>query len=838
MKNLNFNWFSGITMILFLYPLQPLQAQCTPSLGTASNFAIFSSIGAISNVGVSSIEGNIGTNQGTVTGFETSSVSGTTYIADAITQQAAVDLATAYAGFSNMTPTITNHSAAFGSGETILPGVYSITTAGSIAGILTLDAQNNPSAKFILKFGGAFTSGANASLVLTNGAQANNIYWIVEGAFSLAANSTLFGTVIANGAISIGVNNILNCKLLSVSGAISTYDTLLSITGINNQSILYYADTDLDGFGDPITATCYMQIGYVLDHSDCNDGDAQINPDAIEIYGNGIDDNCNGITDTDIITCGNTTSWNGSSWSNGIPTYGKEVIFLNDYTSTSDMYACSIIVKNNSLIIFNNNLYVYNRIKTNAGSTFIMNNNNNVIQINPNITNFGNMIIRRNTSTLVRLDHTLWSSPVIGQNIYNFSPQTLTHRFYTYDTSTDTYLSSTLSTTSEFAAAKGYAVRAANNQSATIPTEWTGSFTGIPNNGTYPFNLTHTTVNKFNLLGNPYPSTLNATTFVTDNASVIEGTLYFYAHTLTMDVNGIFPPGTNYASWNATGGTAATEVAINSPNYHTPAVIPNGTIQVGQGFFVEAKNNGMVNFNNTQRINNQNHQFFKTTSENHHIWLNATTNDGTDLNQILIGYLEGATIGIDTNYDGKSYGNVGNHLYSIIDNEKYVIQGRALPFSITDEVPLGWYCETAGTFKLKLSNFDGIFQGNQDVFIKDNITGTTTNIKTTPYTFTSTTGTFNNRFSIVYEQNLGETTHHLDSNNIIVHKKDQVFQVSSQDKEIKDILIYDLTGRLLFQKKDILAKTITLNEISQTNQVLLFKINFTDNKSYNLKVLN
>jgi hypothetical protein len=838
MKNVNFNWFSGIGIILFLYPLQPLQAQCTPSLGTASNFAIFSSIGAISNVGVSIIEGNIGTNQGAVTGFGTSTVSGTTFIADAVTQQAAVDLAAAYAGFSGMTPTITNHTPAFGSGETILSGVYTISTAGSIAGTLILDAQNNPSAKFILKFGGAFTSGTYAAIQLTNGAQANNIYWIVEGAFSLAANSTLSGTVIANGAISIGVNNTLNCKLLSVNGAIDTYETALSITGITNSSIVYYADTDLDGFGDPTTASCYMLSGYVTNQTDCNDGDAQINPDAIEIYGNGIDDNCNGITDTDVITCGSSTTWNGNSWSNGIPSYSKSAIFSSDYTSTSDMYACSILVKNNSDVIFNNNVFVYNEITINTGSSFTLNNNNNILQINPNTTNSGNILIHRNTSTLVRLDHTLWSSPVIGQNIYNFSPETLTNRFYTYDTATDTYLSSTLTTTSVFASAKGYAIRAANNQSATSPAEWTGSFTGTPNNGSYPFNLTHTTVNKFNLVGNPYPSTINATTFVTDNASVIEGTLYFYAHTLTMDVNGIFPPGTNYASWNATGGTAATEVATSSPNYHTPAVIPNGTIQIGQGFFVEAKNNGMVNFNNTQRVNNQNHHFFKTTTENHHIWLNATSNDGTDLNQILIGYLEGATIGMDTNYDGKSYGNVGNHLYSICNNEKLVIQGRALPFSTTDEVPLGWYCETAGTYKIKLSNWDGIFQGDQAVFIKDNVTGNTTNIKTTPYTFTSSTGTFNNRFSIVYEQNLGETTHQLDSNSIIVYKKDQVFHITSQNKVIKDILIYDVTGRLLYEKNDVLAKTSTLNEISQTNQVLLFKINFTDNKSYNLKVLN
>lgn len=838
MKNLNFNWLSGLFIILFVYPLLPTHAQCTPSLGTASNFAIFSSSGAISNVGVSSIGGNIGTNVGAVTGFETSTVSGTTYIANAITQQATTDLSVAYTGFSNMPPTITNHAPAFGSGETILPGIYGISGAGSIAGTLTLDAQNNPSAKFILKFGGAFTSGANTTLLLANGAQANNIYWIVNGAFSLAANTIMYGTIVGNGAISIGASNLLNCKLLSVGGAVSTYETSLSVTGINNLSTLYYADADQDGFGNPAISSCVMEPGYVLDHTDCNDGNAQIHPNATEIYGNGINDNCNGITDSDTTTCGSTTTWNGNAWSNGIPTYGNLVIFSGNFTSTSDVYACSILVTNNATVTFNNNVFVYNEITINTGSSFTMNNNNNLLQINPLAINIGNILIHRNTSTLVRLDHTLWSAPVTGQNIYNFSPQTLTHRFYTYDTATDTYLNSTLSNTSEFATAKGYAIRAANNQSATIPAEWDGSFTGVPNNGTYPFNLTHTTVNKFNLLGNPYPSTINATTFVTDNAATIEGTLYFYAHTLTMDANGIFPTGTNYASWNATGGTAATSVAINSPNYHTPAVIPNGSIQVGQGFFVKAKNNGIVNFTNAQRTNNQDHQFLKTTTENHHIWLNLTSDEGADINQILIGYVAVATTGVDSNYDGKSYGNVGNFLYSIIDNEKFVIQGRALPFSTIDEVPLGWYCETAGTYKIKLSNWDGIFQGNQDVFIKDNMTGTTTNIKTTPYTFTTTSGTYNNRFSIVYQQTLGEITHHINENNVIIHKKDNLFHVSSQDKKIKDILIYDLTGRLLYQYKDLMAKTITLKEITQSNQVLLFKISFQDNQFYNLKVIN
>jgi hypothetical protein len=373
LKKLNFNWFSGLFIILFVCSVYPIHAQCTPSLGSAANFTVFSSIGAISNVGVSNVQGNIGTNQGAITGFETASISGSTNISDAITKQAATDLGVAYAGFSSMIPTITNHTPAFGSGETIFSGVYSIGGAGSIAGTLTLDAQNNPSAKFILKYGGAFTSGTHSTVLLSNGALSNNVYWIVDGAFSLAANSSILGTVIANGAISIGANNNLNSKLFSVSGAIAIYETTIDNSGINNISSLYYADADHDGFGNPAIYSCYLTSGYVVNNTDCDDTNALVNPNAIEIYGNGIDDNCNGTIDTDTSTCGNTTTWNGNTWSNGIPTYGNSVIFSGNFTSTSAIYACSILVTNNSIVSFNNNLFVYNNITIDSNSLLTMN---------------------------------------------------------------------------------------------------------------------------------------------------------------------------------------------------------------------------------------------------------------------------------------------------------------------------------------------------------------------------------------------------------------------------------------------------------------------------------
>jgi Ice-binding-like/Putative metal-binding motif len=838
MKKITFKWFNGILLPFFLLPLLPSFAQCLPSIGNAANFTIFSGIGAISNVSNSNIIGNIGTQSGTITGFETSTVSGVFHIADATTSAAATDVSNAYTAFQNLTPTITSHPAAFGAGETIIPGIYGITTAGSIAGTLILDGQNNPSAKFIFKFGGAFTSGANSNLHLINGAQPNQIYWIIEGAFSLAADCTFKGTIISNGAISIGVGNELNCKLLAVSGAISTYGTTLSNEGISNTDAMYYADSDLDGYGDVLTSSCYLLSGYVVNSTDCDDSNPSIHPGAVEIYGNEIDDDCNGTTDSDTSVCEATTTWNGSGWSNGLPSYAKEVVFESNFTTSSTLYACKIHTQNNAVVIANHDVFVFGSITIDSGSSYSQRNNTNLIQIDPLAVNVGVISVKRNTSTIVRLDHTLWSSPVVGQNIYSFSPETLPYRIYTYDSGSDTFLSSTLTNTSVFTPAKGYAVRAPNNQSATVPAEWTGEFLGVPNNGDASYILSYSPTNRYNLVGNPYPSTIDASRFITENSTTIEGTLYFYEHTLSMNSSGIFPTGTNYASWNATGATAATEVAVNDPAYHTPAALPNGSIQVGQGFFVKAKNNGVTHFSNTQRINDQNHQFLRTTpSDEHHIWLNLLSNGTRDINQLLIGYVAGATQNYDPNYDGKTFLNTGSHLYSVIDNDSYVIQGRSLPFDATDVVQLGWFCETAGNYTIKLSHWDGIFSENQDVFIHDQLTGTTTNIKTTPYNFTSAPGTFNDRFSVVYLDNLATTTPKMNRDTVLIYQSQGEFHLSTSGIFMKDVFVYDVMGRLLNQYCDLHTSEMILSENRQTKQILLIKIVSQDLQTYTVKIL-
>ncbi|MEI6412099.1 MAG: MopE-related protein, partial [Bacteroidota bacterium] len=62
----------------------------------------------------------------------------------------------------------------------------------------------------------------------------------------------------------------------------------------------FYADMDGDGFGDPAMrlddCIATAPSGYVTNSTDCNDNNAAVNPNAIEVQ-DGIDNNCNGLVD-------------------------------------------------------------------------------------------------------------------------------------------------------------------------------------------------------------------------------------------------------------------------------------------------------------------------------------------------------------------------------------------------------------------------------------------------------------------------------------------------------------------------------------------------------------
>jgi gliding motility-associated-like protein len=220
-----------ITVLIVLVSPNITYAQPAPNLGTAIDFAIFTSVGALGNTGtLTNITGNIGTNAGAITGFGPPNVViGNIENGNLVTAQCLIDVQAAYNQIVAMTPTQI-HAPAYGSGETLTAGIYNTGGAGSLAGTLTLDAEGNPDTLFIFQFGGAFATGALSTVNLINGASACNVYWVAEGAMSMAANTNMKGSVISNnGAIGMAVGVNLEGRMLTTGGAASIYDGIISI---------------------------------------------------------------------------------------------------------------------------------------------------------------------------------------------------------------------------------------------------------------------------------------------------------------------------------------------------------------------------------------------------------------------------------------------------------------------------------------------------------------------------------------------------------------------------------------------------------------------------------
>jgi len=204
-------------LILLLMPA--LSFAQAPPLGTAAGFVLFSTVGAVSNTGISQLTGNIGTNSGSSTGF--GNVNGVMHDNDGASAQCAADLLIAYNQLNSTVPTFFP-APLLGNGQILNAGVYSISGATTMNLDLTLNAQGNGNAVFIFQIQGPLSTNASAKVHLINGAMACNVFWKVEGLVSMAAGTTMRGTIIANNAaIIMNTGDTLEGRALSTAGAIT-----------------------------------------------------------------------------------------------------------------------------------------------------------------------------------------------------------------------------------------------------------------------------------------------------------------------------------------------------------------------------------------------------------------------------------------------------------------------------------------------------------------------------------------------------------------------------------------------------------------------------------------
>lgn len=440
---------------------------------------------------------------------------------------------------------------------------------------------------------------------------------------------------------------------------------------------------------------------------------------------------------------------------------------------------------------------------------FTLQDSASLIQIN-DVTNVGDLTMNRNYVVDSQYDYVYWSSPITNFNTADLPVSG------SYIYSWDPTAPNPGTGEGNWVSALGMLMEEGKGYIARVPAGVNGTTVfqnGVPNNGDVNLMLTRgndaaSDNDDWNLIGNPYPSAISADDFITNNTE-IDGFINIWTH--GTDPNGaIADPfyendnGYNYNSndYITYNGTATT----NGPSGFS------GYIAAGQAFMVNTINgpaatNLPISFTNSMRQRDyDNSNFYRTdplTGGKHRIWLDFGLSNEPTGERIVIGYVPNATMSEDRLYDAKWTGDeTEQRFYSILNDSDYLIQGRSLPFSNADVVPVGFNATTDGNYTIAIYAVDGLFsEGGQDVFLRDYDLGTIHNLSTSPYSFSSATGEFNDRFEIVFTPEvLSVNDDVVTANDLIITEltNGEVQIKVSEQYTIEHVEIIDVLGRQVY----------------------------------------
>jgi len=190
-------------------------------LRSAGVFAILAGSG-VTSTGATIINGDLGTSPtGTINGFPPGVVNGLIQAANPIAAQAKLDLTQAFNEGMGMSLNAISLPGNLG-GLTLYPGLYSNSTSVLISGgNVTLDAQGDANATFVLKMGSTLTTGPGSQVILAGNAQAKNIFWIVGTSATLGTTSICYGNILADQSISLNTGAVLNGRALTRIAAVT-----------------------------------------------------------------------------------------------------------------------------------------------------------------------------------------------------------------------------------------------------------------------------------------------------------------------------------------------------------------------------------------------------------------------------------------------------------------------------------------------------------------------------------------------------------------------------------------------------------------------------------------
>jgi hypothetical protein len=233
----------------------------TVNLGSSSPFALLGS--TISNTGISQVTGNVGATT-TITDSGPWVVTGTVYPAGNSTAVAAYNaFENAYnttLALSSTQPTLTSLplTQTF-TGNNVYTFTDDLSTATGTA--LTFDAQNNPNEVFVIQIDGTLTVNGILTFNLINGAQADNIFWVVADAATISAGSspaqTFDGSILAGTSFTMSAQTGGSGVLAgTVNGCVfsETANTLAGETDVNGCSATTAATGGSSGVPEPRSA--------------------------------------------------------------------------------------------------------------------------------------------------------------------------------------------------------------------------------------------------------------------------------------------------------------------------------------------------------------------------------------------------------------------------------------------------------------------------------------------------------------------------------------------------------------------------------------------------------
>ena len=261
--------------------------------------------------------------------------------------------------------------------------------------------------------------------------------------------------------------------------------------------------------------------------------------------------------------------------------------------------------------------------------------------------------------------------------------------------------------------------------------------TGTLTTGNVSATLYDTTLSKYTLLANPYPSQLSFSAFQTSNSTNVYNKMWTYSP---------FGSG-NYTTYlNGIIANGATSYDNTTGNY----------IASGQAFFVEATqagSAGTVTFNESHKTSGAipNTQYFGATDNKLiRISLQAAS-DSSLLDEVVVRFNSEGSPVYNPFADAHSFSAANQTLVSLKGTNRLAIATHPTIID-TDTTQLGITSKSTGAFRLLFSDYQAL-DNTKTITLIDNFLGTTQDVRSTQgYNFNITADSAsqgNNRFKII-----------------------------------------------------------------------------------------